>query len=87
MPTVRMPDGTFGVRATGGAGGAINFAPVTSIVIEAPAGGQGAGGGIDQQKMGEALVRQVNDAMEAKMGEFLATQKRAGGTLSPGMRI
>lgn len=57
-------------------------------MIEAGANGQGSGGGpADHQRMGETIARQVNDALDAKMGEFISTQKRAGGALSAGMRI
>ncbi len=87
MPTVRLPDGTFGVRATGGGGGAITFAPETTIVIEAPAGGGASGNPADQQRMAETVAKQVDQAMEAKMADFVATQRRAGGVLSAGMRI
>lgn len=90
MPTVRLPDGTFGVRAIGGAGGggAITFAPETNIVIEAGGGGQGGGANsADQQKMAEAVAKQLDQALEAKMQDFIHTQRRAGGALSAGMRI
>jgi lambda family phage tail tape measure protein len=88
MPTVRLPDGTFGVRAMGG-GDAGTFAPVTNIEVNVGGGGGsgGAGNSADQQRMGEAIAKQIGDAMDARMSEYLSDQKRAGGMLSAGMRI
>jgi len=82
MPTVRLPDGSFGVKALGGgegggSGGSMTFAPVTQVTL------QGASGSAEEQKaLGDQLAAKVNDMMDAKMNEFMAKQMRSGGTLN-----
>ena len=80
MPTVRLPDGSFGVKAVGasggGRGGNFTFAPSTSVQVN------GAGGSKeDQQRMGDEIAKRVNDLMDVKMNEFMAQQQRSGGML------
>ncbi|CCE96612.1 hypothetical protein SFHH103_02117 [Sinorhizobium fredii HH103] len=60
-----------------GGGGSVTFAPTTQITV------QGAGGSAEDQKaLGDQLAAKVNDAMDAKMNEFMAKQMRSGGSLN-----
>lgn len=87
MPTVRLPDGTFGVKALGGGGGGTNvFAPTITVNVQGGSGGQsqGQGGQGTDRAMAEEVSRQVSRAMQAAMADFTRDQARPGGMLNPG---
>jgi predicted RNA binding protein with dsRBD fold (UPF0201 family) len=79
MPTVRLPDGSFGVKAVGGGSGGTNiFAPNIGITLSAPGGS--SGGGWDEATMGKlagALEQELNVHMQRKLEEWM----RPGGML------
>jgi phage-related minor tail protein len=79
LPTVRMPDGSFGVRAAGGGGGGSVFAPNINIKIDAK--GRGPQGGDmtpeQQQKLQALLDDELNIHLQRKLEEWM----RPGGQL------
>ena len=80
FPTVRMADGSFGVRATGftGGGGGGGRGDITfgDIVIQA----QGSSGNPAQdQAHQKGMAREVKEAMRAVVREEMQNSYRAGG--------
>jgi phage-related minor tail protein len=80
LPTVRLPDGSFGVRSTGqGGGGTTMFAPQIGIKIDAS--GRGPGGGEmtpeQQTKLAQMLDEEMNMHLQRKLEEWM----RPGGPL------
>lgn len=85
LPTVRLPDGNFGVKAdmSGGGGGGNVFAPQYNINIK----GDGANRAGDlppemQEKLGAMLEEELNVHMQRKLDEWT----RPGGQLSVAMK-
>jgi lambda family phage tail tape measure protein len=80
MPTVRMPDGTFGVKAVGGGkGGGTFFAPNINISIDAK--GRGPGGGNMSQEQMQTLTHLLDDEINTHLQRKLEDWMRPGGPL------
>jgi lambda family phage tail tape measure protein len=79
LPTVRLPDGSMGVRSAGGGGGGTIFAPRLNINIDAK--GHGPNGGDmtpeQQQKLTQLLDDEINIHLQRKLEEWT----RPGGQL------
>jgi lambda family phage tail tape measure protein len=81
MPTVRLPDGNFGVRALGGAGGGGSMVFAPNVTVNVTNGGSGGGNNPSNESgdMGQRIARELNTALEAKFSEFVRQQQRPGG--------
>ncbi|MDI6029559.1 hypothetical protein QBK99_25800 [Corticibacterium sp. UT-5YL-CI-8] len=82
MPTVRMPDGTFGIRASlggGGGGGQTVFAPSLSTNVEGGSRGKEAGAELANNRS-----KQINAELDRNMAEFTIKHSRNGGMLKQG---
>lgn len=78
FPTVRLPNGQFGIKGTGGSGGARNFAPTTNISINM----QGSSGNAAQDKAhADYVSKQMRAELDAYMAQYIQDQQRPGGTL------
>lgn len=87
MPTVRLPDGSFGVKATGGGGGGSPvFAPTIIIQNEAGGAANPNGQGSGDPRAHAAMSRQMEGALKGMFLEWLVEQQRNGGALNPGNR-
>jgi hypothetical protein len=73
MPAVRLPDGSVGVKTTGGAG--MTFSPTVNITL--PPGAAPADA-VQAERMGREIVK----AMEGKILDMMLNQMRSGGMLS-----
>jgi tape measure domain-containing protein len=79
LPTVRLPDGSFGVRSAGGSGGATVFAPNISIKIDAN-GKKGGGDGLNEEQSAK-LAKLVDDEINIHLQRKLEEWMRPGGPL------
>jgi len=80
-----MPDGNFGVKASGGGGGGNTFAP--SYQINLPQGTRGTDAAADmspemQEKLGAMLQEEINLHTQRKLEEWT----RPGGQLDNAMK-
>lgn len=79
MPTVRMPDGSFGVRAIGAGNASGGVTNHTSINVNV----QGSSGDSQKdQEMARQVANQVDRAVQRRMQEFAQNQQRPGGMFS-----
>lgn len=81
FPTVRTPDGNFGIKAIlpdGGMGGGkhINFAPVLNISVD------GGGDPKDHAALAGNISQQTVKSLEALVKRVLGDEMRSGGMLS-----
>lgn len=78
MPTVRLPDGTFGVKSVGGGnnggGGTFVASPVVNISVEG-----GRGSPEEQRHQAETIAKEARAAIRAEMTTFAEEQMRNGG--------
>lgn len=85
FPTVRMPDGSFGIRATGfnggGGGGATSF---TMGDINITTQGSSGDSKMDQDNA-KMIGREVDAVIEAKFNELFQRQMRSGGAFRRGL--
>lgn len=76
MPTVRMPDGSYGIKATGAGGGGgmtLNFMPTIQITVEkAENDGQA-------QAQGEIISREVEQGLRSMVREEIYKAAQPGG--------
>jgi tape measure domain-containing protein len=86
LPTVRLPDGSFGVRSVGGGnapGGNSIFAPNININLDASGGGSGPGMDEEtQRRMAAMLEEELNVHLQRKLEEWT----RVGGPLAGAVR-
>lgn len=79
LPTARMPDGNFGVKAIlpegrGGMGGGFNFAPILHISVD--------GGNGDSAAIGQSVSSQTVKALEEMVKRVIGNEMRDGGLLA-----
>jgi tape measure domain-containing protein len=78
MPTVRMPDGSFGVRALGGVDSGGNSV-VNQTAISVNVQGGSSGDSRQDQEHANNIARQIDRVLDRKMQQWTQNQQRPGG--------
>jgi hypothetical protein len=84
MPTVRMSDGSLGIKTTGGGGGGgvVVSVPVTLNVNYQGSSGSGAGSNGDMTDFSNKMADNLGNVMDQRIGTWAANETRPGGILS-----
>lgn len=87
LPTVRLPNGQFGVQAVmPGAGAAAPNAGGLSVTVNVTVNSSSSGDKDDDESMGQTIAEKVQAAVQAEIAKWTQNQMRPGGMLSKELR-